>query len=74
VESGADITTPGLGGAAKAFSVSCLWRQDTNQLDDGRSQSHEDDGGKDKHDQRDDHLDGGFGSLFLGSLAPLGAE
>jgi hypothetical protein len=74
VESGAGITTPGLDGAAKAFLVTCPWRQDTDQLDDGWSKSHEDDGGKDKQDQRNDHLDGGFCGLLFGALPSFGAQ
>ena len=68
-------TTAAAAGTRNILQCACpAGHQNTKQLNDGRPESHEDDGGEDKQDQRDDHLDGGFGSLFFGALTAFGAQ
>ena len=56
------------------LSMACLWRQCPNQLNDGRTESHENNGWQNKEHEWHNHFDGSLCGLFFGALPALGAQ
>jgi hypothetical protein len=53
--------------------MACLWRQCPNQLNDGWTESHENNGRQNKEHEWHNHFDGSLSGLFFGALPALGS-